>query len=325
MRKDKWKNKLHTLVDEIEVCELKTDFFQNISYVPLEESTAKRKMTILPKMVLSLIVLSMILFFVIKFSNHPFIPVQKPQEVVLTDVKKKIAYQTIGCYSLIESTTLQKFAVSTVDYDAIKREIENYIILAQNYLEMNKTEIKLYESDRSAYAYMYHIVTERDDIWFYFNETSEKQTDDIDEVSSKIEGILCMNQAEYFVRGEKVVEEGEIETTLAIVISSDQYIEVSQEIENRENEYEFVQYQNGKKTKKLEIEIKEEENCQKVSIQDKDYLDQVETEMEFEQFGNQIHCDIATENYEGHVVISIVNGVYEYIFEENKKIFFFYQ
>lgn len=67
-----------------------------------------------------------------------------------------------------------------------------------------------------------------------------------------------MNDKEYPVVGEKEVEGLEIETTLIIYITDMYYIEVCQEIENAENEYEFTYYHQNKKQKSLEIEIEQE-------------------------------------------------------------------
>lgn len=116
--------------------------------------------------------------------------------------------------------------------------------------------------------------------------------------------------------GKKEVEGLEIETTLLIYITNTYYIEVCQEIENAENEYEFIYYNQNKKQKSLEIEIKQELNVNKISIEDKDYEGKLNNKMEFEMTNSKILCDVETKNYKGEVLIIIYDNYYEYIFEE---------
>ncbi len=319
MKKQKVKTKLNDLVNEIQINDIDENFIKNISYQPVPSFKPQKRLILIPSLAMSLVALIITFVIVINTISAP-VSTPKPQEITLTEVKKKLAYQTIGCYSLIETASLyQPLNLSSGNLDEVKEEIENYLLLAKNYLEIAKVSIKLYESDRSNYTYMYNIITNRDSIWFYFNETTLVDTDDIDEVSSSINGILCMNNEEYEVRGEKEVEMEEIETTLMIRISSTTSIEVSQEIENRENEYEFTYYHNGQKTKTLEIEMEQEANHQCISINDINNLNSKEIKMEFKLYDDLIICDIEMEQYSGEVTITINNNNYSYHFDQEEK------
>ena len=181
----------------------------------------------------------------------------------MSKTKKQLAYQTLGIYSLIEASSMQQ----TITWDMINQAFEQPIQIMEGDVNARTILLKITDngsvldltgySVKLTYQYMYNFKVNNEEVWFYFNEEADEEHSDIDEVSSHIIGCLYMNDKEYPVVGEKEVEGLEIETTLIIYITDMYYIEVCQEIENAENEYEFTYYHQNKKQKSLENKFDE--------------------------------------------------------------------
>ena len=314
---------LNNLVEEIEVSPFDKTRFQSLTYQPnytnnIVQVNNKKKYRLAFGFVFVFVLVLVGAIIGLSLRNgNPFSPT-----LSMSKTKKQLAYQTLGVYSLIEASAAnQGMLLASTNYDEVKKDIEAYLELAQNYLELSSIEVNLYESNHKEFMYMYNFKVNNEEVWFYFTEEAKVDGDDIDEVSSTIQGLLKMNNKEYKVVGEKEVETGEVETTLMIYVSDTLSIEVCQEIENAENEYEFNYYVNRKLQKVLEIEIQEENNKQKIAIEDKDYEGRINNEMEFTLGDKRIICDIETNTYSGKVIIEIINNTYEYIFLDNKKNF----
>lgn len=309
------KKHLNNLVEEVETPIFDASLFNYVVYQPIKVDSKQKNHKFVWGLLFSFVLIFITLIVVVHIDDR-FNQLNKV-EISMSKTKKQLAYQTLGIYSLIEASSMQQGVfLSISNQEEVKKEIESYLILARNYLDLANAEVKLYKSDKKTYQYMYAFKVNNEEVWFYFNEEADEEHSDIDEVSSHIIGCLYMNDKEYPVVGEKEVEGLEIETTLIIYITDMYYIEVCQEIENAENEYEFTYYHQNKKQKSLEIEIEQEWNVNKISIEDKDYAGNLNNKMEFEMMDNKILCDIETKNYKGEVVIIIQGNSYEYIFIE---------
>ncbi|MBQ8749902.1 MAG: hypothetical protein IJZ29_05500 [Clostridia bacterium] len=116
----------------------------------------------------------------------------------------------------------------------------------------------------------------------YFNETESETEVEIDdlkeevEVSTRLEGIMLFGNAEFEVYGEKEVEtEGnETETSIEFTTKSktnpDNYVKVSQSVENNEVEYEYEIYENGQKVQETELELETKKGKTELEFQLKD-------------------------------------------------------
>lgn len=328
MKTKKLKKQLNELVEQVEVSDVDTQFLNKVTYKPTFKENKNKKFVLISSLTMSFAALSIAFFLFTFFINRPdisignlFPPLTSTislKEEKLTEVKRKLAYQTIGCYSIIEGVSnMGKLNLATSGNQRIEQEIKENLLLARNYLDLANADIKLYVSNKEGYAYMYKMMMNNEEIWFYFNETTSIETDDIDEVSSSIEGILCMNHQNYPVRGTKTVESNEIETTLIIELSENEKIEVSQEIENRENEYEFQIYKNEKLVKTLEIEIEQLFDYNIVSIEEEDFENDTSKSIEYHLKNQQIICEYEINGDEGEVAITIQGN--SYYFEYMRK------
>lgn len=317
MKNKDLKKYINSLVETTEVSPLDPSFLQRINYEPNETPKKLFNFAFLKVALISFACILIGVFVVIMIDRGTTItPPVNLTEVTISKTKKQLAYQTIGCYGLIESMTSNgSLLLSNNNNEQIKKDIEKYLTLTNSYLDLSHIELTLYENSETGYKYEYHFKLNEEEVILYFNETSEKDYDDIDEVSSKIEGILYMNEKEYRVLGQKEVEEAEVETSLKVYVDTNFYIEVNQEIELGENEYEFMYYQNNKKIQDFSIEIENGASSTFVEIEEKNLNGQIDNSFEFELKNNIIYCEFETKNYEGNVVIRYINGKYEYTFE----------
>ena len=147
----------------------------------------------------------------------------------------------------------------------------------------------------------------------------EDKKEDIDEVSSHLEGILIKENIPFQVEGKKEVENDEYECEL--VIYEDQtrqnYIKINQETEINENEYEYEFYKNGECVKELSLEVETKNNRKEMSIEIQEGEIEKEFTFEYDLTQNQIHCtyendvdDIEIKD----IVISIYEEYYLYLF-----------
>lgn len=119
----------------------------------------------------------------------------------------------------------------------------------------------------------------------YYNETETETEREIEadeeeiEVSTKLVGIMIIGNVSFDVTGERKVEtEGnETETSIEFTTKSktnpDNYVKVSQEIENNEIEYEYSIYENGRLVSKTQVEFENEDGEQELSLQFKSVAD----------------------------------------------------
>ena len=170
----------------------------------------------------------------------------------------------------------------------------------------------------------------------YYNEAAldEKDEDeDEDEISTKLDGIMLMNDTEYTITGVKEIEEDEVEIEIVSKIDESNYVKVTQEIENDEQEFEYEVMKNGV-VEYSSIEIEKENNEVEVELQ----FGKDEESATIYEFKQQVNEDNSTkmeiEVYKGedNLIEKIKVNTYidpetnqkinEYIFEDgtNKKL-----
>ena len=106
----------------------------------------------------------------------------------------------------------------------------------------------------------------------HFNETiiEDKDDDDDDdwddrhekddqEQESFIEGIVVVGENEYPMRGMKELENDEFEVEFRYILGENSYIEVKQEKELGESEFEYTVVENGRKTLDYSLEVEDNE------------------------------------------------------------------
>lgn len=118
-----------------------------------------------------------------------------------------------------------------------------------------------------------------DEFKMYYNETETKTNKEIEdaslevEVSTKLEGIMIVSGDVFDVYGEREFEtegnesESSIEFTTKSKTDPNNFIKISQEVENNEVEFEYEIYKDGIKVSESEFEIEQEKNHTVVELE----------------------------------------------------------
>ncbi len=118
-----------------------------------------------------------------------------------------------------------------------------------------------------------------DEFKMYYNETETKTNKEIEdaslevEVSTKLEGIMVVSGDIFDVYGEREFEtegnesESSIEFTTKSKTNPNNFIKISQEVENNEVEFEYEIYKDGIKVSESEFEIEQEKNHTVVELE----------------------------------------------------------
>lgn len=118
-----------------------------------------------------------------------------------------------------------------------------------------------------------------DEFKMYYNETETKTNKEIEdaslevEVSTKLEGIMIVSGDVFDVYGERKFEtegnesESSIEFTTKSKTNPNNFIKISQEVENNEVEFEYEIYKDGIKVSESEFEIEQEKNHTVVELE----------------------------------------------------------
>ncbi len=204
------------------------------------------------------------------------------------------------------SLFVKKLTTNQDHYSEIADEINLYLFSAIDIFEKNNVEYKEEESDNPHYQLkMTMNVRTLDNIQqyiLYFNETADVEYDDIDEVSSRIEGIIQMGSETFIFDGKKEMEEDEQEIELKMYLSSDKkdYYVVSQEIEKSENEFSYAYFLNGEEVEEVEISVEEKRFGKTIELEVVKGSKEVELEMHY-------HKNYIKVNYEINKLEGIVN------------------
>lgn len=118
-----------------------------------------------------------------------------------------------------------------------------------------------------------------DEFKMYYNETETKTNKEIEdaslevEVSTKLEGIMVVGGDVFDVYGEREFEtegnesESSIEFTTKSKTNPNNFIKISQEVENSEVEFEYEIYKDGVKVSESEFEVEQEKNHTVVELE----------------------------------------------------------
>lgn len=118
-----------------------------------------------------------------------------------------------------------------------------------------------------------------DEFKMYYNETETKTNKEIEdaslevEVSTKLEGIMVVGSDVFDVYGEREFEtegnesESSIEFTTKSKTNPNNFIKISQEVENNEVEFEYEIYKDGIKVSESEFEVEQEKNHTVVELE----------------------------------------------------------
>lgn len=137
------------------------------------------------------------------------------------------------------------------------------------------------------------LALEKASFTMYFNETVITDYDDDDdddwddkweseeqEVETRIDGIVTFGTETYTIWGEKEIEGDESEVKFVYKMSDNTYVQIQQEKETGESEFEYTVYENGSKIYDYSLEV--ENNQVELKVKDKAALTSLK--MEFTLF-----------------------------------------
>ena len=219
----------------------------------------------------------------------------------LSSEKQEIAtsYKEVNAskYLLLEDTAMGRPSTLTQN-DVLG--VKNCLNMFNDILvggDVNQTTVKNTEQDGEYAKYNFvmnitipNVVGSADAFKMYYDEIRTDTKVEIEdneeelEVSTTLEGVLVMGEETFSVKGIREYEKEGRDEEVSIefytyanklegsqtVIDNQNYVHVSQSVENNEIEYEYVIYKNGKKIQDTELEFEQERNKTGIEFQFKD-------------------------------------------------------
>lgn len=169
--------------------------------------------------------------------------------------------------------------------EELKQSILDNIQLVNNTISGGVIKSEVTNSDREEYQYTYSItatneIGETSNYVFYYNELAnieeEEEEEDDEEVKDNseeeleqeihLQGIVILNEIEYQMLGDKEIEEGEVEVCFKILLDENNYVIVEQEMEDEEQEFKYMVFENGKKVLDTNIEYEYDEESKEMEV-----------------------------------------------------------
>ncbi len=323
--------KIKMETNNIEIPNLTKEIISNVTY---DTSLQPVKKTFnIPLRFASILACSLILVLsIFIFMRNP----QRPTRPANTDVSKAhqvYGIQAVTLFNFVDNESIsplrgrkllrfQNLGRADIDYQKIAQEINDYLLSAVDILNKESVEYLEENSDNPEYSQKMTMkikMFEHEKTYIlYFNESATSDYDDIDEVSSKIKGIIKTDATEFVFEGEKEIEEDEYEVNLRMYLSDDltEYYEVSQEIEKRENEYSYAYYQNNRLIEETEISIEELNNKKYVELEV--FKEGREIELEFNYQDKHILIKYEIDELEGIVKTTLGSKSIIYKFDSQE-------
>lgn len=268
MRTKDVKNMLDILATEVKIHEIDKAFLDKIPKKTPNKNKLRVGRILLPIILCICFSTAFITLLVISI-NKPLFGEQTLDN--LSDTKREITYQLIETLSLINDDNNLQLMSDSISDDVL-REVEKYYKLACYGFDKNEIVIDSLVSDDANYQNKYRIKLKQD-VYFYFNETSTDETNNIDSVSSSINGYVLFGTNKFTVEISKEVN-GNIKTiTLKVYYNEDKYLESYHQIGVDLNKYDFLYFVNGAKEKELILVLEEHisYNQANIVIDDKEF------------------------------------------------------
>ncbi len=212
------------------------------------------------------------------------------------------------------------------NYNHIATQISENLEAVEEIFNKDNTKYELIKQENEQYEYKMqatiNVGTEIKTYVMYYNEAvlyDKHQNKNVDEVSSKIEGYIESNNVKYYLQGIKEIEEDETEIEFKLYLNAQKtnYIVVSQEIEARENEYNYIFFENNKMIKEIEIEKQTRNKTEVIELSIENKEENTEEEYEFIKKDNYIYVSFEENEIELEAVIYIEQDVYKFDFGNN--------
>ncbi len=199
--------------------------------------------------------------------------------------------------------------VPNIDFDELTEFVKGISSLVQD-ME-NKFVIET--SDKAEYetkiTYHGQSIDGNDELYvIYYNETPvnqaqddddddddkyDKDNDNLDEVETTLRGVAYVGTNEYQVTGSKKIEKDEVEIELQIRFDQQNYVEICQEKENGEVEYEYEIVKNGNTVREFGLEFKTKNERTVIEIEEE--VNGTERKIEIEGTANSNKLKIEVE------------------------------
>ena len=261
-------------------------------------------------------------------SNHP-----TPLPPQVSRAKQLLSYEMVALGNVVDSSyesTLQikRKQEPTNEQKQIVAEIHEYLITGE--MMLNKENITIQNQinkDVNYPDYAYQLIVSYQsltDYTLYYNEQTlfeEDEDEDIDEVASKLEGVMIKNEIPFLIEGKKEVENDEFECELIIYedATKQNYIKINQETETNENEYTYEFFKDGRCIRELSLELEIENNKKEMSIEIQEGNLEKEFTFEYNLTLNEIRCTYEndTDDIEiKDIIIYIHDEYYLYVFSK---------
>jgi hypothetical protein len=286
MNKRQIESRIKNEINQIEVPDLRSQILAQVPNRKIKEPKKKVGFSLAFRLSPILAVLIICLLIIIGINQQPGDNggEQPTDEIITTNiskVKKAYAKQAATVVGLADAFSSSVSTTSTIipmnsstNYQDVAQNINAYFNAVSKLLDDENVVYSLEELTSGNYQYkltiVNNILNDNIETIIYYNESPKNnlhKKDDLDEISTDLDGIIEQDDNTYTFYGEKEVDEDECEIELIIKMSLDSYLKVSQEIEQHETEYEYEFYDGNPKNhepgKKVSIEIKSNDKDKK--------------------------------------------------------------
>lgn len=321
MKNKELKKILKIEADKIEISDYSDDILSKVNPVMEEKEDKKRKYIYVLSPIFAFVMCILLILSINLFSD------KKEDSVVVSRAKELFGYELIALGNSIEidnngSIKLLSSLVNNNHNNEIANTINEHLTTGEMLFNKNAVNVKYGNNVNALYNYSFMLEASYLDnsgylveYILYYDEIKKIDSDeDIDEVSSFLNGVMVINSIEYEVKGEKEVENDEFEIMLIIYTDEDNYIKITQETEINENEYKYEYYEDGNLVKEISLEIEYKDNIKVMSIEIEELG--MEKEFEFIYLDSKIKCEYEDDSNEYEVIIDVFKDYYLYHFQE---------
>lgn len=250
MRTKDVKNMLDILTTEVKIHEINKEFLESVPKESIRKDKLRLGRIILP-IVLCLCFSAAFITLLIISINRPLFGEELNGTV--TDTKKEITYQLIETLALIDDENNLNYLSDSIS-EEVQKEVEKYYTLANYYFDQEEISVDSLVSDDANYQNKYRIKLKQE-VYFYFNETTTAAITDIDKVSSNINGYVLLGENKFIVECFKDVSNNIQTIKLKVYYQENKSLESTHVIEEDLIRFDFTCYTNGEKQKEITLNL----------------------------------------------------------------------
>lgn len=321
MKNKELKNRLRQQANQIIIGDYQKEILSRVQPHEISSSNKQKKFGWL-FVSLSTVMVSFVL--IVSFFMTPSNPISPTLNI--SEAKEMMGYEIFALGTIMDNQSslnaLKKAKNEQTNEQEIAQDIHDYLLIGEMMLQQENMKIIYDYNQNSTYPYTYQLSVQYDDetsfqtnYTFYFNEEQKiKSHKDLDEVSTKFEGIMLKENQLYQVKGEKEVEQDEFDMWMIIYEDdANNFVKVFQETELKENELAYEFYENGEKVKELSLEVENKNFKKEMKIEMKEKEN--EKKFEFVYLSDKILCEYDWNGNNGKIEIYVFLDYYLYHFD----------